>query len=104
LFAGKNNTGKTILLEALRILAAEGDPTVINHLLAQRGQFTPGWDESYDALYHRPGLAAQKEQHAGQTRDTGPAICYNHSAFDPQKTQRRGSSPNRFSSMKQKQT
>jgi AAA15 family ATPase/GTPase len=61
LFAGKNNTGKTFLLEALRIWAAQGDPTVINHLLAQRGQFTPGWDESYDALFYRPGLAAQKE-------------------------------------------
>lgn len=42
LFAGKNNTGKTFLLEALRIWAAQGDPTVINHQLAQRGQFTPG--------------------------------------------------------------
>ncbi len=61
LFAGKNNTGKTILLEALRIWAAKGDPTVVNHLIAQRGQFTPGWDESYDALFYRPGLAAQKD-------------------------------------------
>lgn len=57
LFAGMNNSGKTILLEALRIWAAKGDTTVINHLLAQRGQFTPGWAESYDALFHRPSLA-----------------------------------------------
>jgi len=57
LFAGMNNSGKTILLEALRIWAAKGDTTVINHFLAQRGQFTPGWSESYDALFHRPSLA-----------------------------------------------
>jgi AAA15 family ATPase/GTPase len=61
LFAGKNNTGKTFLLEALRIWAAKGDTTVVNHLLAQRGQFTPGWNESYDALFNRNSLAAQGE-------------------------------------------
>lgn len=62
LFSGKNNSGKTILLEALRIWAAKGDPTVVNHVLAQRGQFTPGWDESYDGLFYRPGLATQKDE------------------------------------------
>lgn len=49
------------MLEALRILAAKGDTTVINHLLAQRGQFTPGWNESYDVLFNRNSLAAQGE-------------------------------------------
>ncbi len=61
LFAGKNNSGKTMLLEALRIWAAKGDPSVVNYIIAQRGQFTPGWDESYDALFYRPSLAVQKE-------------------------------------------
>jgi AAA15 family ATPase/GTPase len=56
LFAGKNNSGKTALLEALRILAANGDATVINHIIALRGQFTPGWKESYDSLFPRNAL------------------------------------------------
>jgi AAA15 family ATPase/GTPase len=60
LFGGKNNSGKTILLEALRIWAAKGDPTVVNHLIAQRGQFTPGWNESYDSLFHRKKLLGQQ--------------------------------------------
>lgn len=51
LIAGKNNTGKTALLEALRIWAAEGNSTVVNHLLKIRGQFTPDFSESYLALF-----------------------------------------------------
>lgn len=53
LIAGKNNTGKTVLLEALRIWAAEGDTTVINNTLEQRKQFKPSWDSSYNALFNR---------------------------------------------------
>lgn len=41
LITGKNNTGKTILLEALRIWASEGDASVINNIIWKRG----GWDE-----------------------------------------------------------
>lgn len=59
LIAGKNNTGKTALLEALRILAAGADSTVVNHILQQRGQFTPSWASSYEALFNR--------NHAGDT-------------------------------------
>jgi AAA15 family ATPase/GTPase len=51
LIVGKNNTGKTTLLEALRLLAAKGNSTVVNHVLKNRGQFVPSWSESYDALY-----------------------------------------------------
>ncbi len=53
LIAGKNNSGKTAMLEALRILAARGESTVVNHVLKQRGQFTPSWDSSYQALFYR---------------------------------------------------
>ncbi len=53
LIAGKNNTGKTALLEALRIWAADLDSTVVNHILKTRGQFTPGRLESYDALFSK---------------------------------------------------
>lgn len=60
LFAGKNNSGKTALLEALRIWAAQGDSTVINHIIATRGQFTPGWQESYESLFYRPSLTSQE--------------------------------------------
>lgn len=56
LIAGKNNTGKTVLLEALRIWAAKGDSTVVNHSLNQRRQFRPSWDSSYDALFNRKSL------------------------------------------------
>lgn len=52
LIAGKNNTGKTALLEALRIWAAEGNNTVLNHLLKTRGQFTPALDDSYRYFFN----------------------------------------------------
>ncbi|MDX1942961.1 MAG: AAA family ATPase [Saprospiraceae bacterium] len=42
LITGKNNTGKTILLEALRIWASEGDASVINNIIWTRGD----WDDS----------------------------------------------------------
>lgn len=51
LIVGKNNTGKTTLLEAIRILEARGHSTVVNNILKNRGQFTPSWDESYYALF-----------------------------------------------------
>ncbi|MCB0575658.1 MAG: AAA family ATPase [Saprospiraceae bacterium] len=52
LIAGMNNSGKTALLEALRIWAADGDNTVINATLKERGEFTPSWIESYESLFH----------------------------------------------------
>lgn len=52
LIAGMNNSGKTALLEALRIWASNGDNTVINAALKDRGEFTPGWVESYEALFN----------------------------------------------------
>ncbi|MCO6493918.1 MAG: ATP-binding protein [Phaeodactylibacter sp.] len=62
LIAGKNNTGKTALLEALRILAAEGDNTVINHILKQRGEFTLARPSSYDGLFNRKGLDRENDK------------------------------------------
>jgi AAA15 family ATPase/GTPase len=51
LIAGKNNTGKTALLEAVRILVARGGSTTVNHLLKTRGEFTPSRFDSYDFLF-----------------------------------------------------
>jgi AAA15 family ATPase/GTPase len=59
LIVGKNNTGKTTLLEAIRILEAKGHSTVINNILKNRGQFTPSWDESYDTLFSK--ISTQSE-------------------------------------------
>ena len=55
LIAGKNNTGKTALLEGIRIWAAKGDSTVVNHILNVRGEFTPSWSSSYKSLFHDTG-------------------------------------------------
>lgn len=52
LIAGKNNTGKTALLEALRIWAAGGGSTVVNHVLKTRGEFIPSIQDSYSNLFN----------------------------------------------------
>jgi AAA15 family ATPase/GTPase len=57
LIAGKNNTGKTALLEAVRILESKGNITVINHIIKNRGQFTPSWKESYESIYNRNAIS-----------------------------------------------
>lgn len=52
LITGKNNTGKTILLEALRIWASEGDASVINNIIWKRGDWEKGADiKSYSSLF-----------------------------------------------------
>lgn len=56
LLAGKNNCGKTSLLEAIRIYAASSDNTVVNHILHGRGSLRPGVERSYDALFHQEAL------------------------------------------------
>ncbi len=42
LIAGKNNSGKTALLEALRILGSHANNLVINDIIAKRGDFQLG--------------------------------------------------------------
>ena len=39
LITGKNNTGKTAILEAIRILKSEGKQTIVNHILTKRDAF-----------------------------------------------------------------
>jgi len=39
LIVGRNNTGKTMLLEALRLFQTRGDPTEIVALLAERDEY-----------------------------------------------------------------
>ncbi|MEO6759356.1 MAG: AAA family ATPase [Saprospiraceae bacterium] len=56
LFAGKNNSGKTALLEALRIMAADKDVSVIHHILSQRGQPVVNPLDAYDPLFNTSAL------------------------------------------------
>jgi AAA15 family ATPase/GTPase len=53
LIAGKNNSGKTSLLDAIRILVSVGDNGVINNIVDSRGNYKEGWDESYEVLFTR---------------------------------------------------
>lgn len=53
LITGKNNTGKTILLEALRIWASEGDASVINNIIWKRGDWDEGSNvKTYASLFY----------------------------------------------------
>jgi len=52
LIGGKNNAGKTSLLEALLILISEGENRVINSVLKNRGIFDKGSMRTYKELYH----------------------------------------------------
>jgi len=61
LFAGKNNSGKTALLEALRIMAAEKDVSVVHHILNQRGQPITNYWDAYDPLFNRQALKSAKD-------------------------------------------
>ena len=54
LFAGRNNSGKTALLEALRISAAGEDLSVMRYILQQRGETTSSGWEMYDSFFYRP--------------------------------------------------
>jgi AAA15 family ATPase/GTPase len=56
LFAGKNNCGKTALLEALRIREAGTDLTVMLHILNQRDQNSQHFREQYDPFFNRKQL------------------------------------------------
>lgn len=71
LIAGKNNTGKTALLEAIRILTSSGHNTVINNILFERGHFQSGWEESYDALFNRNFFGKLREFNAFTINDLG---------------------------------
>ena len=52
LIGGKNNAGKTSFLEALLILASEGENRVINSILKNRGIFDQGSMITYKKLFH----------------------------------------------------
>ncbi|MBL7814259.1 MAG: AAA family ATPase [Saprospiraceae bacterium] len=51
LIGGKNNSGKTALLEALRILGANAHKLVINDIIANRGDFQLGDNSCYKSLF-----------------------------------------------------
>ena len=57
LIAGRNNSGKTALLEAIRLYSSAWNNTtilnaVINNILNSRGLLIKGWDESYESLHN----------------------------------------------------
>lgn len=58
LITGKNNTGKTALLEAIRIWASKGDAYLINHVLFERGSWgvNKKWQEDYASLFYKHDL------------------------------------------------
>ena len=68
LLAGRNGVGKTTVLEAVRVHAARGRPTVLHELLNKREEFASGLDEDrdpvvfpdYAALFH--GRTASRER------------------------------------------
>ena len=60
LIGGKNNAGKSSLLQALLILISEGENRVINTILKNRGVFDEASKTTYKKLYHsgrKNGLA-----------------------------------------------
>ncbi len=61
LFAGKNNTGKTALLEALRIFGEADNISVLRYVLEQRGEFKFEPWNLYDSVYYRPELERLKQ-------------------------------------------
>jgi AAA15 family ATPase/GTPase len=52
LIAGKNNTGKTALLEVMRILGSKADNGVINDIVNKRGDFELGNTDSFHSLFN----------------------------------------------------
>lgn len=60
LIAGKNNSGKTALLEAIRIWASEGDETVVNEILYKRREYEAksNW-AGYEAFFNQIGNKAK---------------------------------------------
>ncbi len=62
LFAGKNNSGKTALLEALRISAAGEDISVMRYILQQRGETISNFWDMYDSYFYRPALDDMRSQ------------------------------------------
>ena len=51
LISGKNNCGKTALLEAIRLLESKFDNTVINNILFERGDYEVNQEDAYASLF-----------------------------------------------------
>lgn len=60
LFAGKNNSGKSALLEALRIMAAGREISVLRYILEQRGEDIFNYLNLYESYFYRPELEAKR--------------------------------------------
>jgi len=53
LFAGKNNTGKTAILEALRLYMAPSEDSVYISILANRGQYSGNINSDWSSFFNR---------------------------------------------------
>jgi AAA15 family ATPase/GTPase len=53
LVGGKNNCGKTALLEAIRILESEGDNTVLTNILEYRGERVSSFTKKISAFFNK---------------------------------------------------
>jgi len=51
LIAGKNNVGKTALLEALRIYVGEGDPRILSSIVTKRGDVNQFKNREIESLF-----------------------------------------------------
>ena len=60
LIGGMNNSGKTALLEAIRILAADGHPSVINDIVDSRNFIHRQGDNKFYMLFNREGVKNEK--------------------------------------------
>ncbi len=61
LISGRNNSGKTALLEAIRILSSEGENGVINNILKNRGLFYNNLYDIYEGLFNRKMISNNSE-------------------------------------------
>jgi AAA15 family ATPase/GTPase len=52
LIAGKNNTGKTALLEAIWINENAWNESIVSHVIFRRGDFVPNSDEALKSLFY----------------------------------------------------
>ena len=66
LIIGRNNVGKTMLLEALRLYAVGGDPMAIVEMLEDREDVKPAGPDrtslDFDSLFHREQILPKQRQ------------------------------------------
>ena len=74
LIVGRNNVGKTMLLEAIRIYASGGHPATIVDLLASRDEFLPGGLSDRERADAQLRVASLFHGRSRQFGETGTAV------------------------------